>query len=99
VLRRELLAEGFRFDGQRVPLIGPQGIFKPAVLPEMPLTIATVPVIEGRERPYEDEMDENGLLLYRYRGTDPSHRDNAGLRLAMRRAVLPGYLVDGGLRS
>jgi putative restriction endonuclease len=92
VLPRGLLAEGFRFDGQRVPLIGPQGIFKPAVLPEMPLTITTVPVIEGRERPYEDEMDENGLLLYRYRGTDPSHRDNAGLRLAMRRAVPLIYL-------
>ena len=26
VLPRGLLAEGFRFDGQRVPLIGPQGI-------------------------------------------------------------------------
>ena len=92
VLPRGLLANGFRFDGQRVPLIGPQGIFKPAVLPELPLTITTVPVIEGRERPYEDEMDENGLLLYRYRGTDPGHRDNAGLRLAMRRAVPLIYL-------
>jgi putative restriction endonuclease len=45
VLPRGILAEGFRFDGQRVPLIGPQGIFKPAVLLEMPLTITTVPVI------------------------------------------------------
>src|SRR5688572_27500519 len=51
VLRRDLLAEGFRFDGQRVPLIGPQGIFKPAILPEMPLTITTVPVVEGHEPP------------------------------------------------
>jgi putative restriction endonuclease len=33
----EVLKRGFTFDGQRVPLIGPQGIFKPAVLPEMPL--------------------------------------------------------------
>jgi len=92
VLPRPLLAQGFLFDRQRVPLIGPQGIFKPAVLPEMPLTITTVPVVEGRERPYEDQMDENGLLLYRYRGTDPNHRDNAGLRLAMRRAVPLIYL-------
>lgn len=59
---------------------------------EMPLTITTVPVIEGRERPYEDEMDENGLLLYRYRGIDPTHRDNSGLRLAMRRGVPLIYL-------
>jgi putative restriction endonuclease len=92
VLPRRVLAEGFQFEGQRVPLIGPQGIFKPAILPEMPLTITTVPVVEGRERPYEDQMDENGLLLYRYRGTDPGHRDNAGLRLAMRRAVPLIYL-------
>lgn len=92
LLRRDLLAEGFRFDGQRVPLIGPQGIFKPAILPEMPLTITTVPVIEGRERPYDDAMDEFGLLLYRYRGQDPEHRDNAGLRVAMRRAVPLIYL-------
>ncbi len=33
VLPREVLAEGFAFDGQRVPLIGPQGIFKPALRP------------------------------------------------------------------
>ncbi len=92
ILPRQILAEGFRFDGQRVPLIGPQGIFKPAALPEMPLTITTVPVIEGRERPYEDQLDERGLLLYRYRGTDSNHRDNTGLRLAMRRAVPLIYL-------
>src|ERR1700693_494722 len=83
VLPREILAKGFEFEGQRVPLIAPQGIFKPAVLPEMPLSITTVPVVEGRERPYEDEMDENGLLLYRYRGIDPRHREHSGLRLVM----------------
>ncbi len=32
VLPRTLLAEGFRIDGVRVPLLGPQGIFKPQVL-------------------------------------------------------------------
>lgn len=30
VLPRELLARGFDFRGRRVPLVGPQGIFKPA---------------------------------------------------------------------
>ena len=28
-LPREILAQGFQLDGQRVPLLGPQGIFKP----------------------------------------------------------------------
>ena len=32
VLPRRLLAEGFRFEQRRVPLVGPQGIFKPAVM-------------------------------------------------------------------
>ena len=91
-LPRDLLEAGFQFDGQRVPLIAPQGIFKPAVLPEMPLSITTVPVVDGKARPYEDEVDESGLLLYRYRGTDPAHRDNVGLRLAMRRGVPLVYL-------
>jgi len=92
ILPRPLLASGFEFDGRRVPLIGPQGIFKPAVLPEMPLTITTVPVIEGEPRPYEDEVGSDGFLRYRYRGTDPTHRDNQGLRLAMRRGVPLIYL-------
>ena len=50
VLPRALLAQGFQFDGRRVPILGPQGIFKPAVLPEMPLSITTVPVEEGTAR-------------------------------------------------
>lgn len=92
VLPRTILATGFTFDGTRVPLIGPQGIFKPAILPEMPLSITTVPVVEGQQRPYEDGVGPGGLLLYRYRGTDPNHRDNVGLRLAMQRRVPLIYL-------
>ena len=53
VLPRTLLAQGFPFEGTRVRLLGPhQGIFKPAILPELPLTITTVPIVEGQERPY-----------------------------------------------
>ena len=92
VLPRDVLAKGVKVDGTRVPLIGPQGIFKPAVLPELPLGITTVPVVEGKARPYVDEMGPDGLLRYRYRGTDPAHRDNVGLRLAMERQVPLIYL-------
>jgi len=91
VLPRELLSRGFVFNGTRVPLVGPQGIFKPAVT-EMPLTITTAPIVEGRERPYEDRVEEGGAILYRYRGTDPRHPDNAGLRLAMQRQTPLIYL-------
>jgi putative restriction endonuclease len=37
--------------------------------------------------PYNDELGPDGFLRYRYRGTNPHHRDNVGLRLAMRRGV------------
>jgi putative restriction endonuclease len=92
VLPFATLTRGIRFEGQRVPLLGPQGIFKPAILPEMPLSIMTKAVTEGEARPYDDELGADGFLRYRYRGTDPRHRDNVGLRLAMQRGVPLVYL-------
>lgn len=77
--RNPLLTEGFVFHGKRVPLVSPQGIFKPQVC-ELPLSISTTP-----EGPYEDSSLDNGLLAYKYRGSinDIEHRDNVGLRRAM----------------
>lgn len=80
---RSALQAGFTYMGLRVPLVGPQGIFKPAVMPHIPLSITTAPPVPGRPRPYEDEIDESGLLRYRYRGTDPKHHENVGLHQAM----------------
>jgi putative restriction endonuclease len=87
VLPRKVLAEGFIFDGVRVPLIGPQGIFKPKVLREVPLSITTAP-----EGPYDDAFGPDGLLRYQYRGTNPNHPDNRGLRLAMAHKLPLVYL-------
>lgn len=87
VLTRKILEQGFTYEGQRVPLVGPQGIFKPRLLRAIPLSITTVPVVEGETRPYDDAFGEDGLLRYRYRGTDPRHHENVGLRLAMERKV------------
>src|SRR5215207_2715870 len=47
---RNLLVN-FTLDGVRVPLLGPQGIFKPAVC-ELPISIATV-----AGGPYDDAFD------------------------------------------
>ena len=80
------LSAGLIVDGQRMPLIGPQGIFKPAML-DLPLSITTAPLVQGKARPYEDEVSDEGFLLYRYRGVDPSHRDNVGLREVMARQL------------
>lgn len=76
---REVLENGFVFQGQRITVIGPSGIWKPRQLETMPLSITTVP-----GGPYDDSFTPDGLLIYRYRGTDPNHRDNLGLREAMR---------------
>jgi putative restriction endonuclease len=78
VLPRSVLAQGFVFAGNRIPLVGPQGIFKPRVLSEVPISITTAP-----EGPYDDAFGAEGLLRYRYRGTNRDHPDNRGLRFAM----------------
>jgi putative restriction endonuclease len=74
VLPRQLLEQGFEFQGRRIPLVAPNGIFKPQIL-DLPLSITTAP-----KGPYEDYFGADGFLRYSYRGTDPDHRDNAGLR-------------------
>ncbi len=87
VLPRDVLAEGFQLDGHRVPLIGPQGIFKPAAM-QLPLSITTSP-----KGPYTDHIDSDGLLNYSYRGIDPNHRENVGLRVAMENHLPLVYLL------
>ncbi len=73
------LAQGFDYQGRRVTLKGPSGIWIPQGF-AMPISITTA--LNG---PYRlDDIGEDGLLTYAYRGTDPSHRDNRGLREAYR---------------
>lgn len=74
VLPRAVLQQGFEYAGHRVPLVSPQGIFKPQIM-DLPLSITTT--LHG---PYDDSLGSGDLLVYRYRGTDPLHRDNVGLR-------------------
>lgn len=85
-LDRTLLAKGFGFQGEQIRLVGPQGIFKPKCL-ELPLSITTV-----AGGPYTDSFRPDGLLSYRYRGTDPQHRDNIGLRNCLRQRKPLVYL-------
>lgn len=77
-LPRSILTEGFIYSGHTIKLMGPQGIWKPKQL-ELPISITTI--IDG---PYDDMPDKNGFLTYKYRGVDPKHRDNVGLREVMR---------------
>jgi putative restriction endonuclease len=77
VLPRSLLEAGFEYKGQRITLLGPSGIWKPKVM-DLPLSITTI--LNG---PYADAPLSDGFLKYDYRGTDPYHRDNVGLRELM----------------
>lgn len=80
-LPRAVLQQGFELDDQRVPLVAPNGIFTPRGC-EYPLSITTI--FDG---PYPDRFEDTHRLAYRYRGEDPNHRDNVGLRNAMRNNV------------
>jgi len=88
------ILESFELGGRRIPLIGPSGIWKPAAC-ELPISISTV-----TSGPYTDTYDSRTQTLrYAYRGTDPQHRDNRGLRRAMLERVPLVYFhaVDRGL--
>ena len=105
VLPRQIIQKGFIHNRQRVPLLGPQGIFKPKIIPEIPISITTSP-----KGPYDDSFGSDGFLLYRYRGSDPQHHENVGLRKAFSTrtpliyfhgvvpgkylAVWPVYIID-----
>jgi putative restriction endonuclease len=73
------LNEGFLFGGRRITLKGSAGIWFPQGF-SIPISITTA--LNG---PYRlDGIADDGLLTYAYRGTDPNHRDNRGLREACR---------------
>ena len=88
VLPWQLLNQGVPFEATRIRLMGPQGIFKPEILPELPLTITT-----SHNSPYDDSPSDAGYILYKYRKSGPDHRDNQGLRKAMARNTPLVYLV------
>jgi putative restriction endonuclease len=77
-LSRTILEKGYIFEDELIHVIGPQGIFTPKAMKD-PLSITTSP-----NSPYDDKEDGRGFLLYRYRGNNPEHRDNVGLRNTMK---------------
>lgn len=73
----------FEFEGVRLPLIDRQrGIRKPASF-KAALAIRTTFTPENETPPYADSVGTDGLLRYKYRGTDPNHSENRALREAM----------------
>lgn len=74
VLTRGLLEDGFLFNGEKITLLGAKGIGKPGPM-TYPLSITTI-----SNGPYSDSFTNGGFLKYKYRGQNPNHPDNQGLR-------------------
>lgn len=73
----------FQFEREPFRLMDAQrGIRKPKGF-SAALSIRTVYRPDGVHRPYEDEMGEDGLLRYKWRGVDEQHAENRALRAAL----------------
>jgi putative restriction endonuclease len=94
------LAQGFQFEGQRIPLVNPQrGIFKPRQM-ETLLSIKTVFPKPGARIWYDDQRsvhkqiyDGEETVDYSFSGTDPNLSDNRWLKEAMERRVPIVYFL------
>lgn len=80
VLPAGLLRGGITLDGERIPLMGPSGIWKPRVLQNLPLSITTT---WGSR--YQDRVGENDSFIYSFR--DGDHVQNDYLRRAARQGT------------
>lgn len=82
--RDELSA--FEFGGHRHRLVGTMtGIWRVKAVSDAAISILTSYAPDETKRPYEDTVGPDGLLRYKYRGTDPTFPDNVWLRTAMQR--------------
>lgn len=86
-LTRQDIAQGFQYDGERIPLVNPQrGIFKPRQMKYL-LSISTVIKAPGRRVWYDDQREVHDQIFrgddtieYSFMGTDPDAADNRWLR-------------------
>ncbi|MCR8675450.1 HNH endonuclease [Micrococcus sp. HG099] len=95
-LTRDEIAD-FEWNGQPFRLIpSQQGIWKPRGF-EATLSIVTTYRSPGQKRPYADEVGADGLIRYKWRGDDPQHPENVGLRQAMQlRQPIIWFIGIGG---
>jgi putative restriction endonuclease len=82
--RQDLSA--FPFAGGEHRLVGPQtGIWRVKEISDAAISILTAFAPDEAKRPFEDSVGADGLLRYKYRGTNPLTADNVWLRTAMER--------------
>lgn len=94
------LAEGFFFEGNRIPLVNPQrGIFKPRQMEHL-LSIRTVFPKPGAKIWYDDQRhvhrqiyQSEDLVEYAFMGTNPDAADNRWLREACEQKIHIIYFI------
>lgn len=94
------LSPGFRFEGERIPLVNPQrGIFKPRQMLHL-LSIKTVVPRPGGRVWYDDQLMAHSQIFendesvdYAFMGTNPNAADNQWLREAFESHVPVIYFL------
>ncbi|WP_201732547.1 HNH endonuclease signature motif containing protein [Acidithrix sp. C25] len=85
----------FEYRGRQIRLIVQSGIRK-LQGSEAALTIRTTFTPLSKPPPYVDLTDNDGMIHYKYRGTDPGHSDNRALRMAMDERLPLAYFIGIG---
>jgi putative restriction endonuclease len=86
-LTRTQLSE-FELNGRRHRLVGTQtGIWRVKDYSDGAISILTSYSPNEARRPYEDTVGDDGMLRYKWRGTDRNFPDNVWLRTAMERQL------------
>lgn len=78
----------FEYQGNLYRLVGTQtGIWKPRHIVDGAISILTSYSVSEKHRPYDDSVGADGMLRYKWRGTNPQTADNVWLRTAMERQL------------
>ncbi len=94
-LSREDLSH-FTFQGREFRLLGPQtGIWKPKEMSSA-VAFSTGFYTDESKRLYHDSIGSDGMVRYKWCGTDANHADNVALRTAMQRGEDLIYFVGVG---
>jgi putative restriction endonuclease len=93
------LQPGFDFDGERIPLISPRGIYKPRQMRFL-LSIKTVIPVPGGRVWYDDQREVHRQIYegeeaidYAFMGSDPNSADNRWLREACENRIPVIYFL------
>lgn len=98
-ITRAELGRGFTYEGERIPLVNPRGIFKPKRMRYL-LSITTVYPSPGKRVWYEDQLQAHNQIFesreavdYAFMGKNPDAADNRWLREALENRIPVIYFL------